>query len=308
MNIKRVLQFLSNKEYWLHIVIWTLFLLSINVKWSESWIAESFLPEAVAPHLALAVAIIFIANVFWLIPRYLNKKNWYHYIWLSLSLLIGFELIRTLLFSVILQGENSFIETFKMELFGENSLIFGFLNILIFYAIFYSFVYRFARDWLINKSIIERLKLEKQQLEFNSLQIAGAQQISASDLSITETNPNRVNKKCTKKTLSVKKRDGIFILKVKDIVLFQAQGDFVFAYDIFDKRHIINESLKTVKEQICQDSFFQINRSELVNFNYINKFNSHTKNRLEIYLYHFSDSVYTSNSRTPEFRLWVEQQ
>ncbi len=305
MNIKQILSFLSIKEYWLQVVIWTLYLLSINVKWTESWIAESFLPEAVAPHTALAVPIIFITNVFWLIPKYLNKKNWFHYIWLSLSLLIGFELIRTFIFSLISQGDNSFTEAFKLELFGENSLIFGLLNILIFYAIFYSFVYRFTRDWLLNKSVIERLQLEKQQLEFKSLQIVGVPELKTTNLSLT--NSTTEIKKSTKQTLSVKKRNGIFILKVKDIVLFQAQGDFVFAYDKYGNRHMINESLKKVKEQICQDSFFQINRSELVNFNFITSFNSYTKNRLEVSLLNFQEPIYTSNSRTPDFRLWIEQ-
>lgn len=304
MNIKQIKAFLSTKEYWLHIIIWTLFFLSINVNWTENWVSDSFLPHAVAPHIALAVPIIFILNVYWLIPKYLSKKKWFHYIWLSLSLLIGFELLRSLIFSLILKGNNSFTDTFKMELFGENSLIFGKLNLLIFYSIFYSFVYRFTRDWLLNKSIIERLQFEKQQLEFNSLQIAGNSQITISDSYIAET--NKIIEKPVKSTLSVKKRNGIFILKVQNILLFQAQGDFVFAFDVESKKHIINESLKTIKEQICEDTFFQINRSELVNFNYINKFNSYTKNRLEISLSHFPEPVYTSNSRTPGFRIWVD--
>ena len=91
------------------------------------------------------------------------------------------------------------------------------------------------------------------------------------------------------------------------MLYFQAQGDFIFAFDSNNNKYIINESLKAIKELICQDSFFQINRSEIINFNYITKFKSYTKNRLEIFLANFNTLVYTFNSKTPEFRLWIEQ-
>ena len=295
-----------NKELWFHIIIWTLFFLSINVEWTKTWVADSFLPEAVAPHIAIAVPLIFILNAFWLIPIYLNKKHWHHYISLSLSLFLGFELLRAFIFTSVLHEEVSFIEVFKRELFGENSLIFGFLNLLIFYAIFYSFVYRFTRDWLLHKSIIDRLVIEKQQLQQHSLQLAGETEI-LQQAYYQHKRDQIVESKPLKKSLSVKKRDGIFLFMIEDIVYFQAQGDFIFAFDKKGRKHIVNESLKRIKDQVCTNVFFQINRSELVNFYYITKFNSYTKNRLEISLNNLEEPLYTSNSRTPEFRLWVDQ-
>ena len=303
VNFKSVI---LNIEAWFHSLVWTLFFLSINVNWTESWVAESFLPESVAPHMAIAIPTIFLLNTFWLIPKYLNKKNWYHYVWLSLSLLIGLELIRTLMFSFVLQSETSFSETLKTELFGENSLIFGFLNVMIFYAIFYSFVYRFTRDWLFHRSIIERLKVEKQQLQARSLQLVGQADIFKNTHFQLE-NEVILESKPFKKVVSVKKRDGTFLLKIEDVIYFQAQGDFVFAFDNKEQKHIINESLKSIRELVCSQSFFQINRSEIVNFNYIKKFNSYTKNRLEISLFHSHECVFTSNSRTPDFRDWIDQ-
>lgn len=303
MNISSIKSFLLNKEVWLQTITWTLFFASINVYWSKNWIAKSFMHEAVAPHIAIMVPIIFLLNVYWLIPKFLNKKRWLRYIWLSFSLGIGFEIIRALVFTLVLKENSSFIEMYKDELFGENSLIFGFLNVLIFHVIFYSFVYRFTRDWLINQTIIETLTFKNQELQFNSLQMAGDTRLNLSN----NNYPIESSSRSFKKTLVVKKRNGIFILKVEDILYFQAQGDFVFAFDNSNNKHIVNESLKTIREQVSEDLFFQINRSELVNFNYIAKFNSFTKNRLEISLSNSNSLVYTSNSRTPEFRLWVEQ-
>ncbi|WP_282042774.1 LytTR family transcriptional regulator DNA-binding domain-containing protein [Winogradskyella flava] len=305
MNAKTIKSILLNKEFWLHTVLWTLFFASINVNWTQSWISESFLPEAVAPHSAIAVPALFLLNVFWLIPNYLSKKRWLKYIWLSLSLLVGFEILRTLLFTTVLHEPGMFVATFKTELFGENSLIFGFLNVLTLNSIFYSFVYRFTRDWLINRSIIETLKFENQQLQF-----VGYSQLAKDDAADASTFSNLENKielKTKKKTLIVKKRNGVFLLKISDIVFFQAQGDFVFAFDAFGNKHIVNESLKSIKSQVCEHQFHQINRGEIINFDYITKFDSYTKNRLEISFKGISEVLYTSNSRSAEFKQWINQ-
>nr|WP_321235571.1 LytTR family DNA-binding domain-containing protein [uncultured Psychroserpens sp.] len=305
MKTTNIKSFFLNKEVWLQIIIWTLYFASINVNWTKSWISESFLPESVAPHIALIAPTIFLLNVYWFIPKYLNKKQWFTYVWLSLSLLAAFVIVRASIFAIALQNEMGFIEMFKKELFGENSIVFGILNVLVFNITFFSFVYKFTRDWLINQTVIESLKFEKEQLLRNSLQVAGFP--DANSVNLATNAFNKTKAKTVKRTLTAKKRDGTYLLRVEDVLYFQAQGDFVFAYAINNSKHIINDSLKTIREQICKSDFFQVNRSELVNFNYINKFKSHTKNRLEISLHHTSSCIYTSNSRTPEFRLWIEQ-
>lgn len=109
-----------------------------------------------------------------------------------------------------------------------------------------------------------------------------------------------------KSIFSVKKRDGIFLLKTNNIVCFQAQGDFVIAIDINNRKHIINDSLTRIENQIDKSIFFRINRSEIINKNSIVKYNQHIKNRLSITLSNYKDILYTSNSRTPDFRIWIE--
>ncbi len=310
MKTINITSFLVDKEVWLQTLLWTLFFTSITVSWTDTWIAKSFLPESVAPHIALSIPIIFLLNVYWLIPKYLNKKKWPRYVWLSLSMLIAFEVIRGFVFTIVLQGSDTFLNVFKDELFGENSLIFGLLNVMIITIVFYSFVYRFTRDWILNQSIIEKLKSEKQLLLMNSQQMVGDSNGVSSSFSQTNyvvPKSSDVEIKSIKKTLSVKKRDGIALIKIEDVLYFQAQGDFVFAFDKENNKHIINESLKTIRETVCVTSFFQINRGEMINFNYIAKYKSYLKNRLEISLLNTTSTLFTSNSRTPEFRLWIEQ-
>jgi len=114
------------------------------------------------------------------------------------------------------------------------------------------------------------------------------------------------NNSVYKTTFSVKRRDGVFLLNVNDIIYFQAQGDFVFAIDTNDKKHIINNTLTKIENQLNPKDFFRINRSEILSFHNIIKYSSYRKNRLEITLK--NDKVlFTSNSKAPNFRNWVER-
>lgn len=112
-------------------------------------------------------------------------------------------------------------------------------------------------------------------------------------------------KKQYKSTFPIKKRDGVFLLKVTEVMYFQAQGDFVLAIDTQNKKHIINHSLTSIENQIDNNIFFRINRSEILNRTSILKYNRYIKNRLAITLHHTDIVMYTSNSKTSDFKNWV---
>ena len=115
-----------------------------------------------------------------------------------------------------------------------------------------------------------------------------------------------VEKKQYKTTFSVKKRDGIYLLKTDNICYFEAQGDFVLAIDINEKKHIINDSLSRIENKLPTNEFFRINRSEIIRRESVLKYEQYIKNRLAITLSNSKNTLYTSNSRTPEFRKWIE--
>lgn len=110
----------------------------------------------------------------------------------------------------------------------------------------------------------------------------------------------------SKTVFSVKKSDGIFLLKTANILYFQAQGDFVTAIDIHQKKHILNQSLSSIEAALSAKQFFRINRSEIIPLQYIQKYNTYFKNKLVIHLQGTTDVLYTSSSRTPAFRKWLE--
>ncbi|MEL6255582.1 MAG: LytTR family DNA-binding domain-containing protein [Bacteroidota bacterium] len=109
-----------------------------------------------------------------------------------------------------------------------------------------------------------------------------------------------------KSTFTVKKKEGVFILPVKEVLFFQSQGDFVVAIDHIGKIHILNYTLQKLEEMLDPRDFFRINRSEILPFTSIQHFSPYTKNRLAINLRNSSEILYTSNSRSPKFREWVE--
>ncbi len=109
-----------------------------------------------------------------------------------------------------------------------------------------------------------------------------------------------------KTTFSVRKNEEVYLIKSQEIALFQATGDFVVAVDRAGKGHVLSYTLSELVQLLDASQFFQINRSEIINFDYLVKFEPYIKNRLAIHLLPPHAVVYTSNSRTPIFRAWLE--
>lgn len=110
-----------------------------------------------------------------------------------------------------------------------------------------------------------------------------------------------------KKRFSIKKKSGIKLVKTEDIVNFEASGDFSFAYDINKEKHIVNYSLGDIEKKLDPDSFFRINRSEIVNVEYVEKIEQHFKNKLALSLKTRTETLYTSSTKTPDFRIWIDK-
>ncbi len=267
------------------LLVWGTYFSTINVNWTGNWVARSFLPD-IAPHTAIAIPLLFFMNVYWLIPQFLNRKKWMVYLLLVLALSTFFELGRSMLFSLVMEKDGTFMEMLLSELTGKNNLLFGELNFLTFNFFLFSFFFRFTKDWASSQSLIKRLQGENSKLR------------------------SRVHQTGHKTTyvshLFIKKKNSRLALGTNSIVYIRAQGDFVLCTDNQGNRHIINDSLKNTYKKLDPREFFQINRSEIVNIAYIEMTNPYIKNRLEISLKDATQLLYTSNSRTPQFRLWFK--
>jgi DNA-binding LytR/AlgR family response regulator len=110
-----------------------------------------------------------------------------------------------------------------------------------------------------------------------------------------------------KKRFVIKKAKGIQLLNVSEITVVEASGDFCIATDTKGKRHTISQNLGSIHKQLHPTKFFKINRSEIVNIDFIENIESHFKNRLLIEMIGLKEKVMTSSSTTSEFRKWLEQ-
>ncbi|MBN4082961.1 response regulator transcription factor [bacterium AH-315-A23] len=104
----------------------------------------------------------------------------------------------------------------------------------------------------------------------------------------------------------IKKSDGIKLLKTSNISVIISSGDFCIAIDYKNKRHTISESIGRIDEQLPPKKFFRVNRSQIVNIDYIVKIENHFKNRLIISITGCDEKIMTSSPRTTEFRTWLE--
>lgn len=110
-----------------------------------------------------------------------------------------------------------------------------------------------------------------------------------------------------KKRFVIKKTKGIQLLNVSEISLIEASGDFCIATDNNGKRHTISQTLGAIHQQLQPVKFFKINRSQIINIDYIDNIESHFKNRLLIKISNAKEKVMTSSSTTSDFRKWLEQ-
>lgn len=110
-----------------------------------------------------------------------------------------------------------------------------------------------------------------------------------------------------KNSFTVRKARGIYLLQAEEVAYFRAQGDFVEAIDRSGARHLLSYTLQSLEALLDPTAFCRINRSELIAFGVISNYEQYTKNRLAIGLKGSKEVLYTSNSRSPAFRQWLEE-
>ena len=76
--------------------------------------------------------------------------------------------------------------------------------------------------------------------------------------------------------------------------------------DAEGKRNIISQRLGAIYQQLNPKKFFKINRSEIVNIDFIENIESHVKNRLLITIKNHKEKVMSSSCTTSDVRKWLE--
>ena len=110
-----------------------------------------------------------------------------------------------------------------------------------------------------------------------------------------------------KKRFAVKTSKGIFIINVIDIAFIRAEEGLVFCGTKNQKKFTLNYSLNELEQLLHPDVFFRLNRSEIVNVNFIEKLEHYFNDRLSVSLRQFDEKLISSASRTSALRRWIDK-
>jgi len=150
-----------------------------------------------------------------------------------------------------------------------------------------------------------KIKLQNAWKKFQQL-TNPTQLQSISQLATTMNNLNIAPPKLKLSRITIKTAEKIYFLSINEITLIRADGGLVTAFCKNGKRHYLNEnSLQKLMQKINNPDFFQINRSELVQQQYIEKLERYCKNTFAVYITNLVEPVKTSQSRNREFSQWL---
>ncbi len=110
-----------------------------------------------------------------------------------------------------------------------------------------------------------------------------------------------------KKRVAIKKHNGIKLLEVKNISFVEGYGDFSKIVDASGKVHILSKNIGSLINDLNPQYFFRVNRSYIINIDYIKTIKPYSKNRLSIKMKTFSNLITTSTAVTKDFRKWIDK-
>lgn len=111
-----------------------------------------------------------------------------------------------------------------------------------------------------------------------------------------------------KERFVIKTPSGIHLVATADISLIEAEGTFCKLIDHTGKSHLLSQNIGTLIENVNPRLFFRINRSQIVNIDFIESMENHFKNRLLLQMKGVKEKALTSSSVTAQFRIWLETQ
>jgi DNA-binding LytR/AlgR family response regulator len=109
-----------------------------------------------------------------------------------------------------------------------------------------------------------------------------------------------------KERFVVKVKGGIQLLETRHIMFIQMQNEIPFAFDAAGNKFPLNESLAQLECILDPNGFFRLNRSEIVNLNFIENLKPDFHDRLVVKIRNLNVKLVSSSSRTPSLRKWLE--
>ena len=107
----------------------------------------------------------------------------------------------------------------------------------------------------------------------------------------------------------VKKGNYFEFVNVANVSFIHSEDSLTFLYMNDGKRHLYAETVAHLAEELDNDTFFQINRKQIININSVRKIHPYLNQRLKLDLGRNDGGVdfVVSRNRTMEFKHWVDR-
>lgn len=109
-----------------------------------------------------------------------------------------------------------------------------------------------------------------------------------------------------KERFVVKVKGGIRLLETRQIAFIKTQNEIPFAFDAAGNKFPLKETLAELEQLLDPKTFFRLNRSEIVNLNFIERLEPDFHDRLVVRLRNLNIRLTSSTNRTPNLRKWLE--
>lgn len=116
-----------------------------------------------------------------------------------------------------------------------------------------------------------------------------------------------IHGKTYKERIVLKNNAEITILTTKNIGAILSNEGKLIAIDENGKSNEFRGKLSELITELNPKEFFQINRSEIININFVEKIEPYFGDRLSIKIKNYKPHLITSASTTAEFRKWLEK-
>ncbi|MGB3469089.1 MAG: LytTR family DNA-binding domain-containing protein [Cyclobacteriaceae bacterium] len=117
----------------------------------------------------------------------------------------------------------------------------------------------------------------------------------------------QIQNKSYKDRFLVKIRDHIHSLKASEAALFYAEGRTVYLVTNEGRRYIIDYKLEALEELLAPDSFYRVNRTFIINIEYIGEVVVYSNSRLKINMQtEIEKEIVVSRDKVNNFKAWFE--
>jgi two-component system, LytTR family, response regulator LytT len=104
----------------------------------------------------------------------------------------------------------------------------------------------------------------------------------------------------------IKQGTALNFVETNDIAYFFSEDGLTHFYSIHNKKHLIEQTLDDLENQLNPSDYFRINRKIIVSIKSIKKISPHFNSRLKLELNpHYLEEIFVARERVSDFKTWL---